>query len=113
MAFPGTDFQVVWSAICANSKLTGLTVLIPKFGVAPEVTEDCSGEKAHKGSTLALKPRADVTRSPKQGCQWPHDKDLCPTKRRKSLMTQFSRKILHFSKTLLDILVLKVLIGST
>ena len=31
-------------------------------------------------STLALKPRADVTRSPKQGYQWPHKKDLCPTK---------------------------------
>ena len=33
-----------------------------------------------KGSTLALKPRADVTRSPKQGYQWPHEKDLCPPK---------------------------------
>ena len=31
-------------------------------------------------STLTLKPRADVTRSPKQGCQWPHKKDLCPPK---------------------------------
>ena len=30
-----------------------------------------------KGSTLALKPRADVTRSPKQGYQWPH---TCPPK---------------------------------
>ena len=28
--------------------------------------------------TLALKPRGDVTRSPKQGYQWPHKKDLCP-----------------------------------
>ena len=34
--------------------------------------------KACKGSTLALKPRADVTRSPKQGYQWPHEKDLRP-----------------------------------
>ena len=31
-------------------------------------------------STLALKPRADVTRSPKQGYQWPREKDMCPTK---------------------------------
>ena len=31
-------------------------------------------------STLALKPREDIIRSPKQGCQWPHKKDLCPTK---------------------------------
>ena len=36
----------------------------------------CASEK----STLALKPRADVTRSPKQGYQWPHKKDSCPTK---------------------------------
>ena len=28
--------------------------------------------------TLALKPRGDVTRSPKQGYQWPHKKDSCP-----------------------------------
>ena len=25
--------------------------------------------------TLALKPRGDITRSPKQGYQWPHKKD--------------------------------------
>ena len=31
---------------------------------------------ASKGSTLVLKPRADVTRSPKQGCHEPHKKDL-------------------------------------
>ena len=30
--------------------------------------------------TLALKPRGDITRSPKQGYQWPHEKDLCPPK---------------------------------
>ena len=33
---------------------------------------------ASKTSTLALKPRADITRSPKEGYQWPHKKDLCP-----------------------------------
>ena len=33
---------------------------------------------ACKGSTLGLKPRADITRSPKPGYQWPHEKDLCP-----------------------------------
>ena len=32
-------------------------------------------------STLTLKPRADVTRSPKKGHWWPHEKDLCPTKK--------------------------------
>ena len=34
-------------------------------------------------STLALKPRADVTRSPKQGYEWPHKKDMCPPKKKK------------------------------
>ena len=33
--------------------------------------------------TLALKPRGDVTRSPKQGYQWTHKKDSCPPKIKK------------------------------
>ena len=33
--------------------------------------------------TLVLKPRGDVTRGPKQGYQWPHKKDLCPSKLKK------------------------------
>ena len=28
--------------------------------------------------TLALKPGGDVTRSPNEGFQWPHKKNLCP-----------------------------------
>ena len=44
-------------------------------------SEDHTGMKTgKKGSTLALKPRAAVTRSPKQGYQWSHEKDLCPPK---------------------------------
>ena len=35
---------------------------------------------ASEESTLALKLRGDVTRSPKQGYQWPHKKDSCPPK---------------------------------
>ena len=31
--------------------------------------------------TLALKPRGEVTRIPKQGYQWPHKKDSCPPKK--------------------------------
>ena len=34
-------------------------------------------------SVIVLKPRADVTRSPKQGYQWPHKKDMCPPKFKK------------------------------
>ena len=37
-------------------------------------------ESMQMDDTLALKPRTDVTRSPKQGYQWPHEKDLCPPK---------------------------------
>ena len=38
-------------------------------------SEDYTGEKAcKKGSTLAWKPWPDVTRSPKEGYQWPHER---------------------------------------
>ena len=37
-------------------------------------SEDHSSEKACKGSTLALKPRADVTRSPNRGTSGPTKK---------------------------------------
>ena len=55
-------------------------------GVAPEVNlrehvthmPPPSANKAEP--TLALKPRGDVTKSPKQGYQWPHKKDSCPPK---------------------------------
>ena len=42
--------------------------------------EDHMGEKVCKRSTSALKPWADITRSPKQGFQWPHKKNMCPIK---------------------------------
>ena len=42
-----------------------------------------TGEKAHKGSNLVLKPRADVTRSPKEGYQWLNEKNLYPPKKKK------------------------------
>ena len=43
--------------------------------------------------TLTLKPRGDVTRSPKQGYQWPHKKHSCPPKiKKKKLFTVWSRK---------------------
>ena len=41
-------------------------------------SRDHSSEKARKGSTLALKPMADVTKSPKQGYQSHHEKNICP-----------------------------------
>ena len=45
-------------------------------------SEDHTDKKAcKKGSTLDLKLRAYVTRGPKQGYQWSHEKDLCPPKK--------------------------------
>ena len=43
-------------------------------------SEDHTSEKTCKGSTLALKPRADVTRSPKTRVSVTHKKDLCSPK---------------------------------
>ena len=48
-------------------------------GVTPEVNQRIIQVRQHaQGSTLALKPRADFTRNPKQEYQWPQEKDLCP-----------------------------------
>ena len=51
-----------------------------KVSIATEIKQNrkensqlCAGEEARK-------TRADVTRIPKQGYQWPHKKDLCPAK---------------------------------
>ena len=46
-------------------------------------SEDHTSKKAFKGSTLAVKPGADITRTPKQGYKWPHEKELCPPKLKK------------------------------
>ena len=46
------------------------------------------GSTQAKESTLALKPRANVTRSPKQGYQGPHKKDLCPSKFKKKILSK-------------------------
>ena len=51
-----------WKSLCCHARLAG---------VAPEVNLrgiHCTQvmKQANKGSTLALKPRADITRSPKQ-----------------------------------------------
>ena len=65
-------------------------------GVAPEVNLRITQVREHtkKGSTLALKPREDVTRSPKQGYQWPHEKDLCPPKKiKKDLQIHLPLKV--------------------
>ena len=52
---------------------------IQSAGVTPEVNLRNSTQARKHASekpTLALKPRADISRSPKQGYHWPHEKDL-------------------------------------
>ena len=48
-------------------------------GIAPEVNirEHITYTTQPSVNKGALKPRGNVTRSPKQGYQWPHKKDLC------------------------------------
>ena len=56
---------------------------IQSAGVAPEVNlrnRAQARKRASEKSTLVLKHKADITRSPKQGYQWPLKKDSCPTK---------------------------------
>ena len=51
---------------------------IQSAGVAPEVNLGITQARKYtsEGSTLALKLRAHVTISPKQGSQWPHEEDV-------------------------------------
>ena len=56
-------------------RLAAMLALYTGKGVTPEVNlrECMSLSSANKAEpTLALKPRGDITRSPKQGYQWPH-----------------------------------------
>ena len=61
---------------------------IQSASVAPEVNLRITQAKKHakRGSTLALKPRADITRSPKQGYQWPHKNDLSSKNLQKNII---------------------------
>ena len=54
---------------------------IQAAGVTPQVNlRIIQAGKHARDPPWALKPKADITRSPKQGFQWPHEKDLCPPK---------------------------------
>ena len=65
-----------------DSRLSSLGKAVKKrsAGVAPNVNlrnSVLARKHLSERSTLALKPRADVTRSPKHGHQCPHKKDIC------------------------------------
>ena len=60
-----------------------LCTSVQSAGVAPEVNLRNSAQPrkhASQTSTLALKPRAGINRSPKQGYQWPHEDDFMSSK---------------------------------
>ena len=83
---------------CVDQKgLAAMLTSIQSAGVTPEVnlrnstqTRKCASKK----STLALKPTADVTTSPKQGYQWPHEKDMCSPKIKKRKRSKWPKFIL-------------------
>ena len=64
--------------------LAAMLTSIQSAGVASEWIWGICCVQARKhtseGFTLALKSRADITRSPKQGYQWPHERELCSPK---------------------------------
>ena len=77
-----TNALIRLTAASTQSGLAAMLAVKRSAGVAPEVNlrNSAQARKNASESTLALKPRADVTRSPKQGYQWPNKKDMCPPK---------------------------------
>ena len=72
--------------IVGNSNTTVLSVHQESAGVTPEVNlRQCVTHmppwSTNKAAHSSFKPTEDITRSPKQGYQWPHKKDLCPKQR--------------------------------
>ena len=72
------------SQVHGSKGLAVMLTSIQSAGVTPEVVNLINSMQTRKcgseNSTLALKPRADITRSPKQAYQWPNKKDLYPLK---------------------------------
>ena len=64
-----------------ENDLAALQATKRSAAVAPEVKvlHVCFYQVWIRLPTLALKPGGDITRSPKEGYQGPHKKDLCPT----------------------------------
>ena len=97
--------------LCKYVDQEGFTVMlifIQSTGVTPEVHLRTIQARKHasKRSTLALKPRAGITRNPKKGYQWPHEKDLCPHcyfLSRKSVVVPMPRSSKEKTKNLFSI----------
>ena len=67
--------------------------IVPNFELYREKRRYIKKEKARKESSLALKPRTDVTRSPKQGYQWPYVKDFMSSKNFKKRRRKIKRSV--------------------
>ena len=80
--------QCLWThlQVCESKRLGCHADLytVSRCHTRGESEDHTSGKACKKGSILALKPRADITRSPKQGYRWPHEKDLHPPKIKKN-----------------------------
>ena len=68
---------------CSRSRFSSVGRAKTSASVGPEVDlRECTlhspPQKANKAEpTLALTPRGNITRNPKQGYQWPPKKDMC------------------------------------
>ena len=90
------------TSVHACGEMTGCILATKRLAhVAPEVNlRECNItfarllQKVNKAEpTLALKPRGDVTRNPKQGYQWPPKKDMCPPK---TFLTNYYNHLVHW-----------------
>ena len=62
--------------VCGSKRLScHIDLRVSRCGTIGE-SENHTGKKAYRASTLALKSETDGIRSPKQGYQWNHEKDL-------------------------------------
>ena len=67
-----------------NTFLETVATFADKLGSAIDHKPTCPGEEARKRvihPDFETQARADVTRSPKEGYQWPHKRDSCPPKK--------------------------------
>ena len=72
--------------VCGRDSSAAMLAAKRSAGVTPEVNlRECVTQTSlpslNNLPTLTLKPRGDVTRSPKQGYHWPHKKGLMSYKK--------------------------------
>ena len=63
--------EISSAAMLATKRSSGVT---PEVNLRERISR-MPPPSANKATTLALNPRGDITRSPKQGYKWSHKKD--------------------------------------